>query len=332
MGASITEYAITIAGYTAVAPTSITKILEASGNEFIFYYTQDAPPVVVYTVTVNESYATFTGAGSYTPNTTVIINAGIREGYTFTGWTVTSGGVTLTDVKNPTTTFSMPANNVVVTANWEKDAVVSPDYTVTVKDSHANPTGTGSYKPNTTVTIHAGIREGYIFTGWTVTSGGVTLADAKSATTTFTMPANDVVVTANWEEEDDGDTASTGYWALVNLILCAVGAVVALFAVIKAFFWNKRADKKKEQYATTNKNQKRDSRQNRVLWLIITVIAGIAGVIVFIFTENIRLPMRLVDWWTIVNAIILLLGAVGAMLAFKRVKNKDNSKDKTQTA
>jgi len=31
--------------------------------------------------------------------------------------------------------------------------------------------------------------------------------------------------------------------------------------------------------------------------------------------------MRLVDWWTIVNAIILVLGVVGAMLAFKRREN-----------
>jgi len=231
MGISVTENAITITGYTAVAPTSITKILEASGNEFIFYYTQN--PVLTYTVTVNDSYASNTGAGSYTPTTIVTINAGIRDGYTFTGWTVNSGNITLADAKNPTTTFSMPANNVVVTANWEKD----------------------------------------------VTPPG-----------------------------------ATGAWALVNLILCAIGVVVALFVVLKAFFWNKKG------------NKNRDTRQTRILWLLITVITGIAGVIVFFITENMSLPMRLVDWWTIVNAVILVLGVAGAMLAFKR--KKENFKDK----
>ena len=304
MGVSITENAITITGYTAVAPTSITKILEASGNEFIFYYTQN--PVITYTVTVNDSNASNTGAGSYAPTTIVTINAGTKAGYTFTGWTINSGNVTLADLKNPTTTFSMPANNVVVTANWEKDAVVITDYTVNVIDSNATITGTGSYTPGTTVTIHAGSKDGYTFTGWTVTSGNVTLADLKNPTTTFSMPANNVVVTANWEEEGDTTGGGTGAWALVNLILCAIGIVVALFAVIKAFFWNKKGDKNK------------DTKETRMLWLLITVIAGIVGVIVFFVTENMSLPMRLVDWWTIVNAVILVLGVVGAMLAFKR--------------
>jgi len=39
MGATVTESAIVVAGYVAVAPTSLTKVLAASGNEFIFYYT-----------------------------------------------------------------------------------------------------------------------------------------------------------------------------------------------------------------------------------------------------------------------------------------------------
>ena len=50
LGASITEYAIAISGYNPVAPTSLTKTLGASGNEFVFYYTvnsnNDVPTVV----------------------------------------------------------------------------------------------------------------------------------------------------------------------------------------------------------------------------------------------------------------------------------------------
>ena len=39
MGAYITESAIVVAGYAAVAPTSVTQTLAATGNEIIFYYT-----------------------------------------------------------------------------------------------------------------------------------------------------------------------------------------------------------------------------------------------------------------------------------------------------
>jgi len=45
LGASVTETAITIPGYTAVAPTTLTKTLGASGNVFTFYYTADCAPV-----------------------------------------------------------------------------------------------------------------------------------------------------------------------------------------------------------------------------------------------------------------------------------------------
>jgi hypothetical protein len=50
IGSSVTEYAIAISGYNPVEPTSLTKILNASGNEFVFYYTannnNNAPTVV----------------------------------------------------------------------------------------------------------------------------------------------------------------------------------------------------------------------------------------------------------------------------------------------
>jgi len=49
-----------------------------------------------------------------------------------------------------------------------------------------------------TVTITATAEEGYIFTGWTVVSGGATLASLSNATTTFTMPNNDVEITASF--------------------------------------------------------------------------------------------------------------------------------------
>jgi hypothetical protein len=44
LGAWVTEYAIGVSGYSAVAPTSVGQFLAASGNEFVFYYTQNCPP------------------------------------------------------------------------------------------------------------------------------------------------------------------------------------------------------------------------------------------------------------------------------------------------
>jgi uncharacterized repeat protein (TIGR02543 family) len=73
----------------------------------------------IYPVTVDGSIpSAASGAGSYTAGVTVTISAGSRIGFSFSGWTVNSGSITLADASNTTTTFTMPANNVVVTANW----------------------------------------------------------------------------------------------------------------------------------------------------------------------------------------------------------------------
>ena len=70
-------------------------------------------------------------------------------------------------------------------------------YTVTVNGSYAGETGAGSYLAGASVTVSAGERAGYRFAGWT--AEGVDLADESAATVTFTMPANDVTLTAEWD-------------------------------------------------------------------------------------------------------------------------------------
>jgi len=79
------------------------------------------PPLTTYTVTVTGSAATSTGAGIYSPGEAVSISAGIRDGYSFSGWTASggvAGGLEFEDPNSPTTIFLMPNGNVTVTANW----------------------------------------------------------------------------------------------------------------------------------------------------------------------------------------------------------------------
>ena len=71
------------------------------------------------------------------------------------------------------------------------------EYSVTVNGSYAQSSGAGDHMANSTVTVRAGTRSGYTFSGWTSDSG-VTFADASAAETTFTMPDKNVTVTANW--------------------------------------------------------------------------------------------------------------------------------------
>ena len=166
-----------------------------------------------YTVTVTNG----TGSGEYAQGVTVSISAySAPDGQQFREWQVISGDVTLEDPKAPSTTFIMPANDAEITAVYEEIPVTT--YTVTVNSSYAPTTGAGSYAQGDTVTINAGSRANYSFSGWT-SPDGVTFANPGSATTTFIMPAKNVTVTANWtytgaddedEDEDDDDTGGSG--------------------------------------------------------------------------------------------------------------------------
>ncbi len=80
-------------------------------------------------------------------------------------------------------------------------------YTVAVN----NGTGGGEYAVGATVTITANApASGQQFDKWTVNSGSVTLANAASSTTTFTMPAEAVSVTATYKTNTEGGSGDSG--------------------------------------------------------------------------------------------------------------------------
>lgn len=138
----------------------------------------------VHTVYVNSG----SGDGSYKAGDTVTVSAvGSAAGSLFQGWKVVSGGAVLASSSSVSTTFTMPANDVVITAVFSEAL-----YGVSVK----NGSGDGNYHAGDTVTITADTAP-FSFNNWIVTSGGAVLADSTSGTTTFTMPANAVEISAS---------------------------------------------------------------------------------------------------------------------------------------
>ena len=151
-------------------------------------------PVVTYTVSFDAnggtgSMADVTGvSGEYTlPANGFTAPAGKQ----FKAWSV--GGVEKAAGDKITVTA-----NTTVTAVWE-----AIEYNVTVTGGTASVgAGTPITKATmgTTVTLTAGAApSGKVFDKWEVVSGGITLADANSATTTFTMPAEAVSVKATYK-------------------------------------------------------------------------------------------------------------------------------------
>ena len=132
----------------------------------------------------------------------VTLTATPDEGYTFGGWTAKSGGIELSG--NPVT-FIMPGEDVSVKAMFT--AVSAPVYTVTVSDDgHGKAEAT--FGGNTVteaqegaeLTLAATPGEGYTFGRWIVESGDVELSDETATPATFTMPAENVSVRAEFAE------------------------------------------------------------------------------------------------------------------------------------
>jgi Divergent InlB B-repeat domain/Fibronectin type III domain len=144
--------------------------------------TYTALPSFVVTVTHGS------GDGNYYAGETVAIVADATSNQQFAGWT---GNAFFADPSSSTTTFTMPASDVSVTATYS-----SPEYPLTV----TNGTGSGNYLADTEVTIVANAAPaGQQFAAWT---GNVNVANPTSPTTTLKMPAYAASITATYRVRD----------------------------------------------------------------------------------------------------------------------------------
>lgn len=176
---SVTAATLTATGYQPAA-TSASFCVKNPGSACGNSVTVPVSGPPTYTLTVVNG----TGGGSYAAGTVVTITANPPPpGQSFLDWT----GAPVQNPTAPTTTLTMPASNVTVTANYTS----SMTYTLTV----VNGTGGGTYNAGVVVTIVANAPPpGQVFLNWT----GATVQDPNASTTTLTMPAANTTVTANY--------------------------------------------------------------------------------------------------------------------------------------
>ena len=103
-------------------------------------------------------------------------------------------GIELGDLNEATFTMTMPDADVTLTAVYEASGAPIQTYTVTVNGAvYAGDVAVGEE-----VSVTAPDQSGSTFSSWTVVSGGITVADLTAKTITFTMPASNVELTANY--------------------------------------------------------------------------------------------------------------------------------------
>lgn len=200
------------------------SVLAAGGSITQDGYTWNIPDTMNITVGEEEHYGIY-GGGEYLFSTNysfsssdsavAIVDGG---GYNDCGFDVTGvseGTATITFIC--TYRLSRLSDGETKSVSGSFDVVVAPaKYTLTVN----NGTGEGGYEAGAAVTITADApASGKQFDKWVVNSGSVTLADAASSTTTFTMPAEAVELTAAYKDSvSDADKVATAKTVVENAL------------------------------------------------------------------------------------------------------------------
>ena len=134
--------------------------------------------------------------------TELVATAAEKDGYTFTGWEV-AGLPADVDTTKATISFTMPANNVTLKAQYTENAPKTykldvTDAKVTLKDG-SDVADLTAVRVGTELVATADEKDGYTFTGWEV-AGLPTDVDTTKATISFKMPANKVTLKAQYTE------------------------------------------------------------------------------------------------------------------------------------
>ena len=212
------------------------------------------------TANIDDNDASVPSGSTVPVDATVHLTATAPEGQHFTGWTVKVGDeeqkadtfLKTPDANDPAkVTFTMPAENVEIKANFASNPTLNPTLrvgdhvTATIEGSDASvPSGSTVPVPkNKIVHLTATVPEGQHFTGWTVKVGDeeqkadtfLKTPDASDPTkVSFTMPDDNVEVTANFAadpipEPDPVGPSDTGniQGAISAVVIGAAAGVIA---------------------------------------------------------------------------------------------------------
>ncbi|MCU7651786.1 S-layer homology domain-containing protein [Acutalibacter sp. LFL-21] len=179
----------------------------------------------IYTLTVNLNGGSgSTADGEYTEGTAVPIDAGSRSNYRFAGWTSSNGG-SFASASSASTTFTMPAADTTITANWQYDSPYippsKPNWTsVARKLANAQPGDTVTVKMNGETEVPGEVWE-------TIAGRDVTVILDMGGNVSWTVEGNDVPTATHFADMDFGvDRNTTGIDVdVINAITGEVSSV-----------------------------------------------------------------------------------------------------------
>ena len=308
-------------------------------------YTKEAN---TYTLTYDLDGGEWTEATNefpyeYKATVEVIKTVPTREGYKFSDWR--SEEVTIEN-----DAFTMPAKDVVLKAVWEANPTPTPipseEPTPTpAPTEEPTPTPAPNPNPNPATPTPTPVAP--------VVPATVATPTPKPTATPSTTPSDnggkgdgnndgEIGETINDNEtplangEDIADNATplaglgTGAWALINLILTIVTTLLSILLLIGYIGKKKKALEDEDGNVVLDENGKEVmeyEKNKKGLWRLISIIPALIAIIVFIFTEDMTLPMIFVDKWTILHVVIALVQVVVMVLCKKKKDENDEDEN-----
>lgn len=176
-------------------------------------------------------------------------------------------------------------------------------------------------------------RTGYTFAGWS--RSFTNIQENRVITAIYWVNENGGFIEDPPEEieieEEEPPLAEPdlGAWALINLILSILGVIIAIYVTVRALL-KKRRDNREAGEAQSYAQMEEAERENngkekryRIIWLAAVIILSIAAVVLFILTQDIRLPMIYIDWWTLAHIVLFAVELIGMFFIFKRRKDDE---------
>ena len=323
--------------------------------------------VAVYEKTTNKYNVTYDlNGGEWTEATNefpyeykatveVVKTVPTREGYKFSGWR--SEEVTIEN-----DAFTMPAKDVVLKAVWEANPTPTPipseEPTPTPAPTEEptptpapteEPTPTPAPNPNPnpnpatpTPTPVAPVVPATVATPTPTPTATPSTAPSDNGGKGDGNNDGEIGETINDNEtplangEDIADNATplaglgTGAWALINLILTIVTTLLSILLLIGYIGKKKKALEDEDGNVVLDENGKEVmeyEKNKKGLWRLISIIPALIAIIVFIFTEDMTLPMIFVDKWTILHVVIALVQVVVMVLCKKKKDENDEDEN-----
>lgn len=179
-------------GGEEVSTDAIYNFIAQDNRELVAHFMEDEPIYYSLSLEANpENAGTLHGAGSYTGGSQILIIASATDTYLFTNWT-DEADVILSG--QPAFNFVMPAEDVILTANFEESQ--SPEYftlnlyTLPHNNAGGGAFGGGTYPAGSQITITANPNLNFSFLEWRNENQNPI---SQQAQYTFTLDANRVI-------------------------------------------------------------------------------------------------------------------------------------------